>query len=147
VKAAKEGFALVEILIVVVILGILAVMVIPQFSNASTEAKQSRVCSDLQVMRLAIELYKVQHNDTLPGTVDGVSFAEALTEKTDESGALDSTGPYGPYIPKIPVNPYNNLATVEVEAGSANLGGGNCGWHFDSSTGQIHADTDGHTSW
>ena len=36
---AKSGFTLVEILIVVVILGILAAIVIPQFTNASTEAK------------------------------------------------------------------------------------------------------------
>jgi len=36
---AKSGFTLVEILIVVVILGILAAVVIPQFTEASTEAR------------------------------------------------------------------------------------------------------------
>ena len=41
---AKSGFTLVEVLIVVVILGILAAVVIPQFSDASTEAKESRAC-------------------------------------------------------------------------------------------------------
>ena len=38
---AKKGFTLVEILIVVVILGILAAIVIPQFTDASTQAKES----------------------------------------------------------------------------------------------------------
>ncbi|MHC4363321.1 MAG: type IV pilin protein, partial [Planctomycetota bacterium] len=38
---AQSGFTLVEILIVVVILGILAAIVIPQFTDASTEAKMS----------------------------------------------------------------------------------------------------------
>ena len=63
---AKRGFTLVEILIVVVILGILAAIVIPQFTEASTEAKVSRLASDLQTMRSQIELYKVQHSDTPP---------------------------------------------------------------------------------
>jgi len=63
---AKRGFTLVEILIVVVILGILAAIVIPQFTQASTEAKANSLCSDLQTMRSQIELYKVQHNDVAP---------------------------------------------------------------------------------
>ncbi|MHC4292957.1 MAG: type IV pilin protein, partial [Planctomycetota bacterium] len=53
---AKKGFTLVEILIVVVILGILAAIVIPQFTDASTEAKISSLRSDLQMMRSQIEL-------------------------------------------------------------------------------------------
>ncbi|MHC4286068.1 MAG: type IV pilin protein [Planctomycetota bacterium] len=38
---AEKGFTLVEILIVVVILGILAAIVIPQFTSASVDAKES----------------------------------------------------------------------------------------------------------
>ncbi len=60
---AESGFTLVEILIVVVILGILAAIVIPQFTDASTQAKESALASDLQMMRSQLELYKIQHND------------------------------------------------------------------------------------
>jgi general secretion pathway protein G len=142
---AKRGFTLVEILIVVVILGILAAIVIPQFTEASTEAKTSSLCTDLQTMRSQVELYKIQHNDELPG--DGTaSFVEALTGKTDIAGAVNAAGPYGPYIQKIPTNQFNNLATVDVEAGTTNLGGGNTGWHFDSDTGAFHADDDAHSA-
>jgi len=138
---AKKGFTLVEILIVVVILGILAAVVIPQFTEASTEAKTSSLCTDLQTMRSQIELYKVQHNDALPSAA-AVGFELALTGQTTVAGAAGTD--YGPYIQKIPTNQFNDFATIEVEAGTTNLGGGNCGWHFDTTTGQFHADTDDH---
>jgi len=136
---AKSGFTLVEILIVVVILGILAAIVIPQFTEASTEAKLSSLCTDLQTMRSQIELYKVQHNDDLPGA-GTASFADALTGQTDISGAVGTD--YGPYVQKIPTNAFNDLDTVQVEAGSTGLGDGDTGWHFDSTNGAFHADTD-----
>ena len=139
---AKSGFTLVEILIVVVILGILAAIVIPQFTEASFEAKMSSLCTDLQDVRSQIELYKVQHNDDLPGA-GTASFEYALTGKTDINGAEGND--YGPYLQMIPTNPFNELYTVQIEAGTTGLGGGDTGWHFDSTTGAFHADTDGHT--
>ena len=85
---AKRGFTLVEILIVVVILGILAAIVIPQFTQASTEAKTNSLCSDLQTLRSQIELYKVQHNDTLPTVAN---FNDAMVYCTDIGGGLSES--------------------------------------------------------
>ena len=93
---ARSGFTLVEILIVVVILGILAAIVIPQFTEASTEAKTSSLCTDLQTMRSQIELYKIQHNDALPGA-GTASWTQAMTGQTDVAGAVGTD--YGPCIP------------------------------------------------
>lgn len=132
---------MVEILIVVVILGILAAIVIPQFTEASTEAKLSSLCTDLQTMRSQVELYKVQHNDALPGA-GTASFVDALTAQTDIAGAAGTD--YGPYIQQIPTNQFNDLNTIEEEAGATQLGGGNCGWHFNTNTGDFHADDDAH---
>jgi len=138
---ARDAFTLVEILIVVVILAILAAIVIPQFAPVTTQAGTSRLITDLKTVRSAIEYYKVQHNDTLPGA-GGASFTEALTGRTSISGAVGTD--CGPYLLQLPVNPFNKLDTVEIEAGTAGLGSGNCGWHFDSLTGLFSADTDEH---
>src|ERR1700755_1617268 len=94
----KSGFTLVEILIVVIILGILAAIVIPQFTNASTNARASAVTSQLQTLRSQVQLWKPQHNDTLP-TLVGTSPAcwNQLMSKTNISGTVDSSaaGIYG----------------------------------------------------
>ena len=139
----RTGFTLVEILIVVIILGILAAIVIPQFTEASNDARESALASDLQTLRSQIELYKVQHLELLPGA-GGATFLQALTGRTDLAGAVAAAGAFGPYLQKFPTNPFTNTDTVEIEAGTAGLGGGNCGWHFDTTTGQIHADDDAH---
>lgn len=132
---AKSGFTLVEILIVVVILGILAAIVIPQFTEASTEAKTSSLCTDLQTMRSQIELYKIQHNDQLPGVAGGATFVQAMTGQTDVAGAVGTD--YGPYLQKIPTNQFNDDDTI-TENGT--LGDGSGGWEFNTTTGAFHAD-------
>jgi len=110
----NRGFTLVEILIVVIILGILAAIVIPQFTNASQEARQSSLVSQLQTLRSQIELYKLQHGDTLPNLIAGgaAQFGQAsgwdqLTKVTTYNGTN-----CGPYMQAVPVNPLTNSSVV-----------------------------------
>ena len=145
---AKKGFTLVEILIVVVILGILAAIVIPQFTSASSEAKESALVSNIQAMRSQIELYKIHHNDNLPGTQGLVDFATAMTSTTDQAGVVGvgATFRFGPYMREVPVNPFNDLNTV-LEDGIATVGQGSNlnGWHFvnaGADAGLFQADDD-----
>ena len=143
---AKSGFTLVEILIVVVILGILAAIVIPQFTEASTEAKTSSLCTDLQTMRSQIELYKIQHNDDLPaaGVDTEADFISDMTGQTNIAGAVGND--YGPYIQKVPTNQFNDLATIRIEAGASTAGAATHGWVFNSTTGSFNADTAAHSA-
>jgi general secretion pathway protein G len=142
---AKSGFTLVEILIVVVILGILAAIVIPQFTEASTEAKTSSLCTDLQTVRSQIELYKIQHNDDLPTPEAGGATWNKMTMYTDIAGTTNATYTaaqfkYGPYLQKIPMNQFNDDDTIRIEAGVSTAGAGTEGWVFNTDNGNFQAD-------
>ena len=137
----NSGFTLVEILIVVVILGILAAIVIPQFTQASTEARENSLKANLQTIRSQIELYKIQHNDDLPGTVTGVDFETAMTDTTDIAGATTGSD-FGPYLQSIPVNPFNSKNTVED--GTGTLGDNSHGWQYNTTTNDFRADDNVH---
>ena len=118
----KSGFTLVEILIVVVILGILAAIVIPQFSQASLEARESSLISNLQTMRSQIELYKIQHLEVLPA--NAAELTTELTTQTDINGAawvdLATSGTaYGPYMRAVPTNPFTTTNVIGDATGAA----------------------------
>ena len=152
-KKTKSGFTLVEILIVVVILGILAAIVIPQFTDAATQAKESSLKTDLQAIRSQIELYKIQHTDALPDAAGtDANFVECMTGETDMDGDQWAAGAgtvYGAYMQSIPENPYNGLRTVRTAA-SGTPGSGS-GWMYDSADGTFYADCDdgdaNHLEW
>src|SRR5205807_2801553 len=116
-----RGFTLIEILIVVIILGILAAIVIPQFSSASNDARLSSLQSTVQTLRSQVALYRLQHNDRLPGAGTGSTFGSAtlwtdLTTQTDATGAAyaagAATGPFGPYMQDVPKNALNSSTVV-----------------------------------
>lgn len=136
-KRTKKGFTLVEILIVVIILGILAAIIIPQFTDASQDARRSSVQSNMQAMRSQFELYRAQHLDVYPwdagdGSLDGdAAITTRLTTKTDAEGAAG--GNLGPYMQSVPQNPF-------AAAGAALFGDAaedNCHWLIDLDTGAI----------
>jgi prepilin-type N-terminal cleavage/methylation domain-containing protein len=58
----RSGFTLIELLIVVAIIAILAAIAVPNFLEAQTRAKVSRVMADLRTLGVAIESYAVDHN-------------------------------------------------------------------------------------
>ena len=76
-----RGFTLIEILIVVVILGILAAVIIPQFTNAADDASISSARTQLQSMRSQIELYRAREGGY--PTANGANAASDL----DSNGA------------------------------------------------------------
>lgn len=154
-EKVKIGFTLVEILIVVVIMGILAAIVIPQFSAASSQARESYLMTSLQNLRSQVELYRIHHNDLLPGEVGDENgnvtvkttserFFAALSSRTNENGQIGQSEQhrFGPYLREIPANPFSgtNADIVEVDGTAGN---DTHGWHlttFGLNRGLLQAD-------
>jgi general secretion pathway protein G len=126
------GFTLVEILIVVIILGILAAIVIPQFTNASQDARESSLLSQLQTLRSQIELYKLQHKDKLP---DLVTNWNPMTTKTNIDGGAVAPLDYGPYMQSAPTNPVNTLSNVTNGDSALAGASADCGFIYDYNAG------------
>lgn len=85
---AAKGFTLIELLIVVIIIAILAAIAIPQFSNTSGDAQESALQANLGTMRSAIELYRVQHRNALPGVAVAAATAAETAACTGAGGAI-----------------------------------------------------------
>ena len=162
----QSGFTLIEMLIVVLLLGILAMLIIPQISVSTDDARLNTLHSNLGSMRNAIELYYHQHNETYPGenditgtatsdaAVSATAFLQQLTQYTDIDGDVaavrDGTHIYGPYLKSVnlPTNPYNNSNAVVCDPAqddiTARASGGTQGWRFYPQTGVLMANDGSH---
>lgn len=135
-RTVKRGFTLVEILIVVVILGILAAIVVPQFTNAANEARGGNTATQESTIENQLELWAARNNGVYPDLVtDGWGDAETPDTMVGED-----------YLKAIPVNPFNNSSDIEASEDPET----DCiqavddladasGWFYNRDTGMIRA--------
>lgn len=124
----KNAFTLVEILIVVVILGILAAIVVPQFTSAADEARESNIASQVSSVQSQIELFR-QREGSYP------TLAQLNTEPDpNPGGALGNT--FGILVD----NEYLRAAPRHPNGGDGVTAFGGAGpWFYDESTGRFGA--------
>jgi len=99
----QKGFTLIEILVVVVILGILAAVVVPNFLDKPDEAKVTKAKIDMKAIDSALAMFKL-HNGFFPTTEQGL---EALTTKPT-TGRIPTKFQDGGYLKKTPLDPWGN---------------------------------------
>jgi general secretion pathway protein G len=99
-RAAEQGFTLLEIMVVVVIIGLLAAIVVPNFVGNIDKAAVSRAKQDLRGIETALNLYRLD-NFRYPSTADGL---QALVTNPGEAAAPN----WKAQLRKLPIDPWNH---------------------------------------
>ncbi len=120
----NQAFTLVEILIVVVILGILAAIVVPQFTNAANDARAGNLKTQLQTLNNQIELYAARNNGSYPD----------LSANWDDL----TSGNYLKADPANPAWPTASTNTTVTEVDGAD-GSADAAWVFDTADNTLKA--------
>ncbi len=101
----RNGFTLIELMVVIVILGILAGLIVPRIMGRPEEARRMKARVQLESIETALKLYKLD-NGSYPTTEQGL---QALVE-APASGSLAQAWREGGYLEKgkVPLDPWDN---------------------------------------
>ncbi len=101
-RRRTQGFTMIELLLVLVILGVLAVMVVPRFAGRSEQARETAAKSDLARIGVALDSFEID-TGRYPSTADGL---DALVRQP--SNTNNWRGPYLSGAQAEPRDPWGN---------------------------------------
>ena len=99
-KTRRAAFTLIELLLVLVILGILAAVVVPKFTNTGDKARRTAANTDIATIEGALDRFELDAG-RFPSNDEGL--AVLMTAPTQQV-----KGWSGPYIKRIPTDPWGN---------------------------------------
>ena len=100
----KKGFTLIEIMLVVIIIGVLVAMVVPNIAGRSEQARITAAKTDIESnLATALDLYKLD-NGAFPTTEQGLTAL--LSEPSSSPAPVHWSGPYLKKK-KLPKDPWN----------------------------------------
>jgi general secretion pathway protein G len=113
----RSGFTLMELMIVIVILGLLSALVLPNIMGKAEDAKQRLVCIQMKNVEEALKSFKFD-NGMYPDTEDGL---KALVKNPDENKYKNFAN--GGYLDgdNLPIDPWKNNYIYLNEDGDINL--------------------------
>jgi general secretion pathway protein G len=105
IRKDNRGFTLIELMVVVIILGILALYITPKIMGEPEKAKRVKTKMDIATLETALKMYKLD-NGVYPSTEQGLI---ALVEKP-ETGTVPKKWREGGYLEKrkVPKDPWGN---------------------------------------
>ncbi|WP_413700720.1 type II secretion system major pseudopilin GspG [Psychromonas sp. KJ10-10] len=99
----QTGFTLLEIMVVIVILGVLASLVVPNLLGNKDKADRQKVVSDVIALENALDMYKLDNN-TYPTTEQGLEALQSKPSGSPEPRSYPEDG----YIKRLPEDPWGN---------------------------------------
>ncbi|HDS0949896.1 TPA: type II secretion system major pseudopilin GspG [Stenotrophomonas maltophilia] len=99
-SSRQQGFSLIEIMVVVVIIGILAALIVPRLMDRPDQARVVAARQDIAALMQALKLYRLD-NGRYPGAEQGL---QALVKPPQGSGAV----PVTPYLERLPNDPWGH---------------------------------------
>ena len=105
IRSDNRGFTLIELMVVVIILGILALYITPKIMGEPEKAKRVKARMDITTLETALKMYKLD-NGEYPSTEQGL---RALVEQP-ETGTIPKKWREGGYLEKrkVPKDPWGN---------------------------------------
>jgi general secretion pathway protein G len=100
-RAVQAGFTLIELMVVLVIIGVLAALIVPNVLDRADDARATAARTDVNNLMQALKLYKLD-NQRYPTTEQGL---QALVAKPT-AGPVPPN--WKPYVEKLPQDPWNH---------------------------------------